>query len=58
MDGVSCAKCFVRKFVYKQIGDVVLRLHVFAPAGNAASGCRPGIVFFFGGGKGLLPSMS
>jgi acetyl esterase/lipase len=36
--------------VYKTIGDVSLRLHIFSPAGHTPADCRPGIVFFFGGG--------
>lgn len=36
--------------VYKRVGDVELRMHVFKPAGWAASDRRGGIVFFFGGG--------
>jgi len=35
--------------VYKSIGGVELRLHVFSPA-SKASGRLPAIVFFFGGG--------
>jgi acetyl esterase/lipase len=35
--------------VYKSVGGVELRLHVFAAAGAAAAP-RPAIVFFFGGG--------
>lgn len=35
--------------VYKKVGDVELRLHVFAPA-TLATAPRPAIVFFFGGG--------
>ena len=36
--------------VYKTVGDTELRLHVFSPADHRASGPRPAIVFFFGGG--------
>ena len=36
--------------VYKSIGDVALRLHVFKPARAEASAQKPVIVFFFGGG--------
>jgi acetyl esterase len=39
-----------RFFVFKQIGDVELRLHVFEPAGLRDGPPRPAIVFFFGGG--------
>lgn len=36
--------------VYKKIGDVKLRLHIFKPDGWKKSDRRPAIVFFFGGG--------
>jgi acetyl esterase/lipase len=36
--------------VYKSIGGVDLRLHVFAPAAAASGARHPAIVFFFGGG--------
>ena len=39
-----------RTVVYKTVGDVELKLHVFEPAGHQASDQRPAIVFFFGGG--------
>lgn len=39
-----------RTIVYKQVGDVALRLHVYLPEGHAAGDKRPAIVFFFGGG--------
>ncbi len=39
-----------RTIVYKKVGDVKLRLHVFEPAGHKPSDRRPAIVFFFGGG--------
>lgn len=39
-----------RLIPYKIVGDVTLNLHVFAPAGHAASDRRAAIVFFFGGG--------
>lgn len=39
-----------REVVYKTIGEVELKLHVFEPAGHQASDQRPAIVFFFGGG--------
>jgi acetyl esterase/lipase len=35
--------------VYKTIGDVSLRLHIFYPAGHTPADRHPGIVFFFGG---------
>jgi acetyl esterase len=35
---------------YKKVGDVELKLYVFAPEGHQASQQRPAIVFFFGGG--------
>ena len=37
-------------YVYKTVGAVELRLHVFSPAGLGAVERRPAIVFFFGGG--------
>ena len=42
----------VRSVVYKTVGDVSLRLHVFEPeaSGSDASAPRACIVFFFGGG--------
>lgn len=40
----------MREIVYKQIGDVVLRLHVFEPSGHLTSDCCPAMLFFFGGG--------
>ncbi|WP_269522756.1 alpha/beta hydrolase [Coraliomargarita parva] len=36
--------------IYKQVGDVELKLHIFNPVGHDASQQRPAIVFFFGGG--------
>lgn len=39
-----------RQIVYKQVGDVTLKLHVFEPEGHKAADHRPAIVFFFGGG--------
>jgi acetyl esterase/lipase len=39
-----------RTVVYKTIGDVTLRLHVFEPANLPPGGAAPAIVFFFGGG--------
>ena len=37
-------------YVYKSIGGVELRLHVFSPRGRGPVAQRPAIVFFFGGG--------
>lgn len=43
--------------VFKQVGDVELRLQFFRPADWSAQDQRPAIVFFFGGGwKGGSPS--
>ncbi|MCB1127441.1 MAG: hypothetical protein KDM81_13180, partial [Verrucomicrobiae bacterium] len=39
-----------RSVVFKQVGDVTLRLNVFEPAGLEATDRRPAIVLFFGGG--------
>lgn len=39
-----------REVVYKAVGDVELKLHVFEPEGHQASDKRPAVVFFFGGG--------
>lgn len=39
-----------RSEVYKQVGDVELRLYVFQPEGQQAADRRAAIVFFFGGG--------
>ncbi|KPL12252.1 hypothetical protein AMJ85_01430 [candidate division BRC1 bacterium SM23_51] len=39
-----------RQIVYKTSGSVKLKLHVFEPQGRQATGRRPAIVFFFGGG--------
>ncbi|MFY9252379.1 MAG: alpha/beta hydrolase fold domain-containing protein [Fuerstiella sp.] len=37
--------------VYKQVGDVQLKMWIFSPEGhNAITDSRPAIVFFFGGG--------
>lgn len=36
--------------VYKKVGDVELKLHIFKPEGHQVSDKRPAIVFFFGGG--------
>jgi len=36
--------------VYKTIGEVELKLHIFEPAGRGAKKSLPAIVFFFGGG--------
>lgn len=38
-----------KEYVYKQVGDVVLRMYVFFPDADQ-SAKRPAIVFFFGGG--------
>ena len=35
--------------IYKTIGDVELKLHVFQPEGHRPADQRPAIVFFFGG---------
>jgi acetyl esterase len=35
---------------YKQVGDTTLKLHIFTPDNHKATGKRPAIVFFFGGG--------
>lgn len=39
-----------REVVYKTIGDVELKLHIFEPEGHKETDQRPAIVFFFGGG--------
>ncbi|MGB7348048.1 MAG: alpha/beta hydrolase [Pirellulaceae bacterium] len=39
-----------REVVYKTVGDVELKLHVFEPQGHQDSDHAPAIVFFFGGG--------
>jgi len=39
-----------RMIVYKTVGSVQLKLHVFEPEGHRAGSKRPAIVFFFGGG--------
>ena len=39
-----------KKVIYKTIGDVKLRIHIFEPTGHKSSDKRPVIVFFFGGG--------
>lgn len=36
--------------LYKTVGDVKLKLHIFEPEGHKTSDSRPVIVFFFGGG--------
>ena len=36
--------------LYKKIGQVDLKLHVFKPEGHQANDQRPAVVFFFGGG--------
>jgi acetyl esterase/lipase len=38
------------KRVYKKVGEVELKLHLFKPEGHRASDTRAAIVFFFGGG--------
>lgn len=38
------------ELVYKTVGDVSLKLHVFNPDGHKTSDKRPAIVFFHGGG--------
>ncbi|MDA1017493.1 MAG: alpha/beta hydrolase fold domain-containing protein [Planctomycetota bacterium] len=46
-----------RTLVYKKVGDVVLKLHVFEPKDFKQSDRRAAIVFFFGGGwNGGSPS--
>jgi acetyl esterase len=45
-----------RAEVYKTIGDVSLKVHIFEPAGHKLADKTPAIVFFFGGGwKGGTP---
>jgi len=39
-----------RAVVFKTIGEVQLKLHIFEPDGHQASDPKPTIVFFFGGG--------
>ncbi|KAA5546194.1 alpha/beta hydrolase [Roseiconus nitratireducens] len=39
-----------QKVVYKSVGDVDLRLHIFLPPDSSDETPRPAIVFFFGGG--------
>ena len=39
-----------RQQVYKKVGEVELKMHLFEPAGHQASDRRAAIVFFFGGG--------
>lgn len=39
-----------RSETYKRVGDVDLKLHVFAPRGHKPGDKRAAIVFFFGGG--------
>ncbi len=39
-----------KSVVYKTIGDLELKLHVFNPKEHKQSDTRPAIVFFFGGG--------
>lgn len=39
-----------KKVVYKTVGEIQLKLHVFNPKGHKVSDKRPAIVFFFGGG--------
>ncbi|MCJ7549166.1 MAG: hypothetical protein MUQ30_05750 [Anaerolineae bacterium] len=44
-----------RELIYKTIGDVALRAHIFAPL-DPATAPRPAIVFFGGGWVGGTPS--
>lgn len=45
-----------QQIVYKTVGDVELKLHVFLPPDYEKTDSRPAIVFFFGGGwKGGTP---
>jgi acetyl esterase/lipase len=39
-----------KSIVYKTVGDIELRLHVFLPPGWSEGDQRPAVVFFFGGG--------
>ncbi len=39
-----------RPVVYKRIGDVALKLHLYLPASTATTDKRPAVIFFFGGG--------
>jgi len=39
-----------KQFIYRAIGGVDLKLHVFNPASRQTSDRKPVIVFFFGGG--------
>jgi acetyl esterase/lipase len=51
------AKSPTRLVVFKRVGDVELKLHVFEPQGHRPSDRRAAIVFFFGGGwNGGSPS--
>ncbi len=46
-----------KEVVYKNVGDVQLKLHVFEPKDRSSRGPLPAIVFFFGGGfNGGTPS--
>ena len=50
--GKNIPKTFApdRKEVYKTIGDVSLKVHIFEPDGHQATAKAPVIVLFFGGG--------
>lgn len=39
-----------RAEIYKRVGDVELKIHIFDPPGHQASDKRAAVVFFFGGG--------
>ena len=41
-----------RSLIYKTVGEVELKLHVFEPTGLMTNDHRPAIIFFFGGGWG------
>ena len=38
------------EMIYKSIGDIQLKLHLFSPSGRGTGSRLPAIVFFFGGG--------
>jgi acetyl esterase/lipase len=39
-----------KKIIYKKVGNIELKLHIFNPKGHKAMDKTPAIVFFFGGG--------
>jgi acetyl esterase/lipase len=57
LPGFAASPTPIKIIVYKTVGNVSLKLHVFLPQDWNSRDQRPGVIFFHGGGwKGGLPS--